>query len=334
MAPVKVRVMSHDHSEASHFEVLRVSERNVRDCSGRHSLGGSPVSEAQKIALACGGRWHGQYGTAPCPVCQPEARPGQNALTLADGTKGLVVHCKKAGCDFRAILGAVGMAPGVFATPDPVVIAQRAAERRKNAEKRAQQARALWNDAIQIRGTIAETYLRWRGITCPLPATLRLHSACWHGPTAQRLPALVARVDGATGFAVHRTWLRPDGNGKADISPPKAMLGATAGGAVRLTNAPGRLVVAEGIETALSLASGLLDGPATIWAALSTSGMVALRLPDAPGLLTIAPDGDKAGRGAALTLADRAARVGWNVSMLTPPENADFNDVLRGEVTP
>jgi hypothetical protein len=120
-------------------------------------LDGSAVSDAQQITLACGGRWHGQYGTAPCPICQPEARPGQNALTLADGTKGLVAHCKKAGCDFRAILAAVGIAPGVFATPDPVVIAQREADRRKNAEKRAQQARAVWNDAIQIRGTVAET---------------------------------------------------------------------------------------------------------------------------------------------------------------------------------
>jgi DNA primase len=92
-------------------------------------------------------------------------------------------------------------------------------------------------------------------------------------------------------------------------------------------------VVAEGIETALSLACGLLSGPATIWAALSTSGMQALRLPDIPDRLTIAPDGDKAGQSAALALADRAAREGWAVSILTPPPGGDFNDMLCGEVT-
>jgi hypothetical protein len=143
--------------------------------------------------------------------------------------KGLVAHCKKAGCDFRAILAAVGIASGVFAVPDPLIISQRDAERRKNAEKRARQARALWDDAVEIRGTIAEAYLRRRGISCDLPDTLRFHEECWHGPTARPWPALVARVDGAAAFAVHRTWLRLDGAGKAQIDPPKAMLGPTSG---------------------------------------------------------------------------------------------------------
>jgi len=88
----------------------------------------------------------------------------------------------------------------------------------------------------------------------------------------------VALIERADGFSVHRTYLRPDGTGKAAIDPDKAMLGAVAGGAVRLTQAQGPLVVAEGIETALALASGMLGRPATIWAALSTSGMRALRL--------------------------------------------------------
>ena len=57
------------------------------------------------------------------------------------------------------------------------------------------------------------------------------------------------------------------------------MLGATAGGAVRVAGGDGPLVVAEGIETALSLASGLLSRPATVWACLSTAGMAGLRLP-------------------------------------------------------
>lgn len=69
---------------------------------------------------------------------------------------------------------------------------------------------------------------------------------------------MVARVDGLPRLAMHRTYLRRDGSGKADVEPTKAMLGKVMGGAVRLTDTSGPLVVAEGIETALSLASGLL----------------------------------------------------------------------------
>ena len=290
------------------------------------------MSDAQQITLAHGGRWYGRYGTLPCPLCQPEARPGQNALNVADGSKGLLMHCKKAGCGFRDLAAALGISRGPYEVPDPAVFALREADRQAEAKKRSRLAKALWSEASLIGGTIAETYLRGRGINCALPDTLRYHSEAWH-LSGQRLPALVAHVHGSDGFAVHRTYLREDGNGKADVEPQKAMLGVVKGGAVQLAAAPRALVVAEGIETALSLACGLLDGSSSIWAALSTSGMTGLNLPDIPGRLTIAPDGDKAGHMAALTLADRAARDGWQVSMLTPPIGGDFNDLLRGEVT-
>ena len=144
---------------------------------------------------------------------------------------------------------------------------------------------------------------------------------------------MVGLVEGCDRLAVHRTYLRADGRGKADATPDKAMLGAVAGGAVRLAGGPGPLVVAEGIETALSLASGLLRGPATVWAALSTSGMRGLRLPPEPGRLTVAADGDNPGREAAHALAERAHALGWQVSLLPAPEGRDWNDILmmKGE---
>jgi DNA primase len=94
---------------------------------------------------------------------------------------------------------------------------------------------------------------------------------------------------------------------------------------------PGELVVAEGIETALSLLCGLLNGPASVGATLSTSGMRSLRLPPIPGRLTIAPDGDPPGHAAAYALAERASALGWQVSLLSPPDGLDWNDVLRRE---
>ncbi len=291
------------------------------------------MMDAKHLTRDLRGKWYRSYGAAPCPVCQNEGRKGQNALTLADGDGGrLLLNCKKSGCAYRDILTAAGITPGSYTPPDPATIAQRKAEQHKEAMKRAAQAQRLWQEALPIAGTLAETYLRGRGITCPLPGTLRYSQSCWHA-TAKRLPALVALVDGSDGFAVHRTYLRSDGSGKADVEPAKAMLGAVQGGAVRLCDEPGPLVVAEGIETALSLASGLLRAPATVWAALSTSGVKSLYLPVETGRLTIAPDGDEAGRKAAQALAERAHGIGWQVSLLPAPDGRDWNDILtmKGE---
>ena len=289
------------------------------------------MTDARALTRALGGRWYGCYGTCACPVCQPERRRGQTALTLADGRTRLLAHCKRSGCAFLDILVAAGLRSGDYAPPDAATLAQREAERRAEAHRKAEQAKRLWKEAQPIAGTVAEAYLRGRGITCPLPRTLRFHPDAWHGPTARRYPAMVAAVQGAGAAAVHRTYLRADGLGKAGIDPAKAMLGATAGGAVRLADGPSRLVVVEGIESGLSLLCGLLDGPATAWAALSTSGLRGLRLPPQPSRLTIATDGDKPGRDAAHALAERAHALGWKVGILDPGTGADFNDILTGK---
>lgn len=288
------------------------------------------MTPAYYVCSILGGNWLGSYGLAPCPVCQPERRKDQKALTLHDAEGGrLLAHCKRAGCGFTDILAAAGIGSSDYRPPDAAELARREAGREVEAAKKARQAKRCWDEAHPIGGTPAERYLREaRGITCPLPDTLRFHPKVWHGPTATKAPALVAVVQGGDGFAVHRTYLRADGSGKAALDPAKMMLGAVAGGAVRLTQAKGPLLVAEGIETALSLACGLLRVPATIWAALSTSGMRGLRLPLEAGRLTVAPDGDAAGWAAAQALAERAHAMGWAVSLLPAPQGRDWNDVL------
>lgn len=288
------------------------------------------MTEAERITRALKGHWHRSYGVCFCPAHANTRTP---ALRVSEGRDGRLLLLCSAGCDFRAVLDALrglGLVEGRGTVPqtDPAELARLRAQEEVEAVKREAQALACWREARAIDGTPAETYLRGRGITCALPATLRFHPACWH-PSAQRLPAMVALIEGAGRAAVHRTYLRADGGGKTAAEPAKAMLGATAGGAVRLTEAPGPLVVAEGIETALSLASGLLRASATIWAALSTSGMIGLHLPPTPGRLTIATDGDAPGRAAGHTLAERATALGWAVSLLTAPEGRDWNDILR-----
>jgi len=284
------------------------------------------MSDARTITAALGGKWFSSYGLAFCPAHHNTVTP---ALSVGTGRDGQLLLSCKAGCEFGDV--AAALRDRGLSEPSELPKRDYEAEQAAANRKRTMQAEKLARETVPIIGTIAEIYLRGRGITCPIPVdALRFHPACWH-PTGKHLPAMVARVKGSDGYAVHRTYLKPDGSGKADVEPPKAMLGTCAGGAVRLIDAGGPLVVAEGIETALSLASGLLKTPATIWAALSTSGMKNLRLPPTPARLTIAVDGDKAGAEAAHVLAERAHRLGWTVSLLPAPEGKDWNDVLKGK---
>jgi len=126
---------------------------------------------------------------------------------------------------------------------------------------------------------------------------------------------------------VHRTYLAEPGV-KTGTEPAKAMLGPCGGGAVRLSGGSGSLVVGEGIETMLTLRDA--RPLARCWAALSTSGVAGLRLPETAGELIVAPDGDAPGRAAADKLAHRAHALGWRVSVLDPPgDGLDWNDWAR-----
>jgi Toprim domain len=284
------------------------------------------MNDAETLTRSLGGKWHGNRGLAPCPVCQPERRSDQQGLSLCDDGGRLLAFCHKSGCTFRDIAQAVAF-PRSTICPDTDDLRAANAERIKDQARRAAQAKALLDGAAPAKGSPVEAYLRGRGIIRPLPDTLRFHPQGWHA-TGHHHPIMVARVDGAAAFAVHRTYLSGVGVGKARVTPDKAMLGPCAGGAVRLSHGVGPLVVCEGVETGLSLLCDLLRAPAMVWAALSTSGMRALHLPPVPGRMIIAADGDPAGRDAAVSLATRADALGWTVSLLPALQGQDWNDRL------
>ena len=119
--------------------------------------------------------------------------------------------------------------------------------------------------------------------------------------------------------ATHRTFLRGDGSGKADLEPVKLTLGPCGGGAVRLSPASAILAVAEGIETALSYMEA--TGTPT-WAALSTGGMRGLILPEIVREIVIAADGDIPGIRAAQAAARRWLAEGRQVRIASAADPA------------
>lgn len=283
------------------------------------------MTDAQTLTLALGGEWRGHSGLAPCPVCQSERRADQRGLSIRAEGGALLAFCHKSGCDFRDIVRAAGL-PRDTLRMDPQAAMEVEAKREAYAAEQLTKARRLWATCKPLQGTKGDTYLRGRGITCALPPSLGWAADAFHGPSARWLSAMVGDV--STG-GVHRTYFEKSGvriGGNA-----KMMQGPCAGGAVALSEAQGPLVVCEGIETGLSLLCGLLASPATVWAALSTSGMKALALPSAPGELIVATDSDDGGAGwqAGNALAERAAARGWAVSLWPAPEGQDWNDALR-----
>lgn len=234
---------------------------------------------AEQLTKSLGGRWNGRSGCAFCPAHENHRTP---ALSISVGDQGkLLLHCFS-GCEFIDVLNAIAaLGHDVPRQADYTALDQNFRSMAFKETRRSAQAEAIWNEAFPIADTPAESYLRNRGISSELPESLRYHPHCWHGPSARRLPALIAKLDGSANTSIHRTYLRSDGTGKALVVPDKMMLGATAGGAVPLgTLGPeDPLVVAEGIETALSLRCGLISDLGTVWAALSANGMMKVSLP-------------------------------------------------------
>ena len=198
----------------------------------------------------------------------------------------------------------------------------------EDGHRRIALALGIWKSAKPATDTLVQVYLQARGITIPIPPTIRYAPSLRHGPTALDLPAMVCAVQSPDRRikGVHRTFLTMDGTRKAQVSAPKMMLGCCAGGAVWLGPAGPKIAIAEGIETALSVqqATGL-----TTWAGLSTSGIRALALPAQVRGVVLCPDGDDAGEQAAQVAARRFVAEGRAVRIARPPTGLDFNDLLN-----
>jgi len=184
-----------------------------------------------------------------------------------------------------------------------------------------------------IAGTLAETYLRKRGIANLRGATsLRFHPRCYYRPgddaPTEIWPAMIAAVTDLDGdiTGAHRTWLDPSGEDKAPIESPRRAMGDLLGNAVRFDVAEDVMAAGEGIETVLSLRCVLPAMPMV--AALSAAHLSAILFPSRLRRLYIISDNDAAGERAATSLIARAQAAGIEAIVLSPTLE-DFNEDLR-----
>lgn len=213
--------------------------------------------------------------------------------------------------------------------PDPVKRQDRLPAPRGSPES----ARRLYAMSRPIAGTLAETYLRSRGIVTSAPADpLRFHPRCYyrpdeHSPT-ETWPALIAAVTdlGGTITGVHRIWLRRSGHGKAPIKAPRRSIGDLVGHGVHFGAVSDVMAAGEGIETVLSLRSVLPDLP--LVAATSANHLAALLFPLTLRRLYVALDRDPAGD-AAMAILDRRAKAAGIEMLGLSPSFEDFNEDLR-----
>lgn len=209
-------------------------------------------------------------------------------------------------------------------------------------QQKIQKVQMIVQNSQPIQGTLAEQYLRQhRGIEIPvLDKTFRFHPQLKHWMTGKDYPALlvIARDEKDAACGLQAIFLDPHTGQKANIMNQSAKLsrGFIKGGAmVQEGTAPNKFAIAEGPETALSIAQAHPDW--TVYASFGMSNLahVASSLPSKELIMVADNDGEhshtqKNMEQAAQTLSKQGKSV-WVATPQKPANQAkwDFNDVLR-----
>ena len=223
-------------------------------------------------------------------------------------------------------------------------------------EQRRRKALGLFLSSREgLNGTPVAAYLAGRGIDLSelgrTPRALRFHPGVWCQEARARLPAMLAAITNGRGehVATHRTWLTRKADGrwvKAPLQDTKKTLGSYAGGFIPLQRGASgrplrtapegeRLAIAEGIETALSVAIACPD--LRVVAGVSLSNLARIKLPAAVQTIVLCADNDRAENRTALRALVAAihhfANEGRTVRLARPTAGKDFNDMLRAKLS-
>tara|TARA_R110000803_G_scaffold85370_4_gene151728 strand:- start:1255 stop:2157 length:903 start_codon:yes stop_codon:yes gene_type:complete len=285
----------------------------------------------QSIASALKGRMSSDHAMVCCPVHND--RTPSLKITEFDGD--IRVHCF-AGCDWRLVkaeLALRGLLPTYYGFK-PSVSCETASERKERRHRdeqadlrNAKWCQSIWNASQNVKNSLVVSYLASRRIDIT-PPSIRYHSGLKHSMSGKYIPAMVAAVTRHPNdelIGIHRTYLHPNGRGKAKVFNAKMMAGKCKGGAVQLAPYTSKIALTEGIETGLSVQQST---NIPTWACLSTSGLTAVVIPESVAEILIFADGDIPGNKAAQTTATRLAMQGKDVRIILAPQGMDWNDEL------
>lgn len=198
----------------------------------------------------------------------------------------------------------------------------------------------IWEEASPLSGTPGERYLRKRSIADPGCHCVRFHPRCpvilSNGQVSCQ-PALIClfrAIRSNEPMAILRIFLKPDGSGKSDhpyLRNKKQMLGPITGAVIKISadeDVTGGLVVAEGLETALS---AYCCGWRPAWSLGSASALA--KFGPIPGIeaLTVMADRDDAGIRAARKCAALWRDAGAEARIFLPKRHDDWNDWIKAE---
>jgi putative DNA primase/helicase len=287
------------------------------------------MMDARTLALSLPGARRAGAGWVACCPAHADQHP---SLSIRDGAEGPLLKCH-AGCDNRDVIAALAGRDLWAQSTDRGHHAPVSEPTWPGPADGDATAMRWWREAQPADGTPAETWLRTRGWTGPIPPSLRFHPECPCGRD-RRLPAMIAAVQASDRrvVATHRTFLAPDGRGKADLDEARLWKGEFGDAAVRLAAADTDLGICEGIEDALAVME--MGGP-PCWAAGNATRLPNVALPACVRHVHLFRDRDAAGEKHADLAASRYSAEGRRVTIHAPPRpHNDFNDVLMAQGVP
>ena len=262
-----------------------------------------PAQELVDMVGALGGTWTGNIAMCRCPA-HNDSNP---SLSLRQGDRGILVTCF-AGCSRDDVLRELRRVRPARHYPVPDA----------TGPQRAANIERLWEQAGDVRGTLAERYLARRNLLPP-PRDVRFHPRCPYMPKPKTMfePALLIAVrESRRLVAIQRIFLDP---ATAEYKR-KVMLGRPGNGSWR--GGEGTiLAIAEGFETAEAFAR---LNAIPCWASLGARRLDQLLIPSTVDTLLIAQDNDPEGRRAADKAENRYVRPGLAIRRAPPP--AEFKD--------
>lgn len=248
----------------------------------------------------------------PCPLCSPNKNDKSMSVTATEDEK-ILLWCFRCNADWRELARAMGdELPSFERLPD-------SSKRQRWSDK----AEWIWGQGRDVWGSVVQTYLEGRG--CHLPNTGDVRFLPARGSFPQTMLSRITDARTTEPMSLHFTPMVDGGRGD------RRLMGGhqKKGGVIRLRSSPNpkELVVAEGIETALTITNVAPD--AEVWATIDSGNMRLLPVIESCMLLHIYVDSDAPGWGGAHCLSSTWQKEGRAVRLYSRETiGADMNDIV------